>query len=313
MFVRRFQYLVLAHSLPLLAVACATADWEADRPPGNRVDTGTGDDSDSATNTEIETDGGDSGAVENPHPDAGADAGADADTDTDADSDTDVDSDTDSDTDTDSDADSDSDTDSDSDSDSDADSDSDTDSDTDSDSDSDTDICSPSQVAGACVDGAESRAGCGGARTIGRTTAATATGYQISDDLCSASNEFNSSVTSCFDAMGDHTYRIYMRAGDLFDAQLSTNNKCGGGSWSCTLKIYSTAQTSGCGSLSCGGDSDHIYCDSNDSSPQIFWWAAPADGWYFIVVDGSSSIDDDEGDYDLTVKLDCAQPGCECS
>jgi hypothetical protein len=162
------------------------------------------------------------------------------------------------------------------------------------------------------VDGTQSRESCAGARTISRATASTVTGYTTSDDLCSADDEFNSSVTSCFDAMGDHSYRIYMRAGETVWAEVETNAKCGGGTWYCTLKIYSRAQSEGCTSTNCGGDSDHVFCDSNENTPRANWWAAPADGWYIIVVDGASGVEQDEGDYDLTVKLNCATAGCEC-
>jgi Cys-rich repeat protein len=157
--------------------------------------------------------------------------------------------------------------------------------------------------ADSCTTGTQNRNGCGNARIIGRTVAATGSGYVINDDTCSASDKFDDS-SGCWDANADHTYRIYLRKGESMSVTLATGTACIGGSWYGTLKIFSN---SGCGDLSCAQKDHCVYNKFTQSTTYV----APHDGWFIVVVDGSSAFDD-EGDYKFTVKLTCSTPGCEC-
>jgi Cys-rich repeat protein len=156
-----------------------------------------------------------------------------------------------------------------------------------------------------CTTGTQNRRKCTGARIIGRKPASTGAGYAISDDTCYAYDDFNDN-TSCWDANSDHAYRIYMRKNESVTITLSTGWDCpmNWSYWNATLKIFSNA---GCADTSCA---TKVFCAyNNDSYNKVF--TAPQDGWYIIVVDGSSAFDD-EGDYDFGVKLTCKVAGCEC-
>ena len=157
----------------------------------------------------------------------------------------------------------------------------------------------------ACVNGTQNRDGCSKARVIGRPQAATSTGFKISDDTCSASNRFDDS-SSCWDANADHTYRIYVRKGESVNITVDTGWDCpyDWSYWYVTLKIFTNA---GCNATTCD---NKVFCADQDDV-QTTTYVATQDGWHIIVVDGSSAFDD-EGDYDLTVKLTCNQVGCEC-
>jgi hypothetical protein len=169
-------------------------------------------------------------------------------------------------------------------------------------------ICSNNQCtvpipAESCSTGSQSRDRCSNARIIGRSTAKTSSGYVISDDTCGASNRVDQS-SGCWDAGDDHTYKIYLRAGENAVITLSTSYSCpfyDNTYWDGTLAIYNDAA---CGS------SARVWCDDHYEGTTTY--TAPADGWYIIVVDGSSAFDD-EGDYTLTVKLqNCVTAGCNC-
>jgi len=72
-------------------------------------------------------------------------------------------------------------------------------------------------------------------------------------------------------------------------------------SWDATLAIYNDI---GCASAA------QSWCDDNFSGTTIY--TAPADSWYYIVVDGAT-IFEDGGDYSFTVKLlDCVATDCNC-
>lgn len=158
-----------------------------------------------------------------------------------------------------------------------------------------------------CVTGTESRKGCANARTIGRATAATSTGYKISDNLCSATDNFDESGTSCWDANADHAYKIWLQAGDTLGLSLTTSWPCAFDlfTWYASLKII---ENSGCDSTAC---TTRTYCSSNKTSHSKTDFVAPRDGWYIVVVEGASAFDD-EGDYTFTAKLTCKTPGCGC-
>ncbi len=154
-----------------------------------------------------------------------------------------------------------------------------------------------------CTTGTQSRDRCSNARIIGRSTAKTSSGYVISDNTCSAYNRVDQS-SGCYDAGADHVYRIYLRAGETAAITLSNSWACPAYSssyWNSTLAIYNDV---GCGS------SARVWCDDYFEGTKSY--TAPADGWYYIVVDGSTAFDD-EGDYTLTVKLqNCVTTGCNC-
>ena len=165
------------------------------------------------------------------------------------------------------------------------------------------DPCWPPVVS--CTTGTQSRDGWNNARTIGRTAAATGSGYQISDNTCYANDRFDES-SGCWDANSDHTYRIYLRATEKIDVTLTTGEPCGYyASWYATFSVYGA--TGGCQGTTKGS---RLFCVDQKTS-HVTSYTAPADGWYYVIVDGSSAFDD-EGDYTFRVKLTCKTAGCEC-
>jgi hypothetical protein len=172
-------------------------------------------------------------------------------------------------------------------------------------------VCSGTTVcalpATACADGAQNRIGCGGARVIGRRTAAAGSGALITADTCSAASAFNSSACA-FDGGPDHAYRIWMRAGETLTVGFRRNSDCGtvdSPTWDATLELY---ESTGCEDVTCGAG---LWCRhhvSNGSYP----YTATHDGWIVIDVDGVAGVGD-EGVYRIQVQLGgCAAAGCEC-
>ncbi|MBK7586236.1 MAG: hypothetical protein IPI67_39380 [Myxococcales bacterium] len=158
----------------------------------------------------------------------------------------------------------------------------------------------------ACSNGNQNRDKCSGARIIGRIDAGDSNGFTISDNTCYAYNRLDDSG-SCYDAGADHTYRIYLRAGESMAVTLTDSWACPSYSssfWDATIKIFSN---SGCNDLLC---TNKDVCDDYFSGTKNY--VAAKDGWYIIVVDGSTAFDD-EGDYTLKVKLTCGAQGCTCS
>lgn len=152
----------------------------------------------------------------------------------------------------------------------------------------------------ACSNGTQNRKGCGGARIIGRPQAAA--GFSTSDNTCNADWNFNESG-GCWDANADHSYRLYMRAGETALARIDEHTGGCQGSWYASLNIYTN---SGCGDTSC---QQRITCD--DSGDVEINYTAAYDGWHIFVVDGRHASDD-EGEYTFTVTLSCNRPDCEC-
>lgn len=165
------------------------------------------------------------------------------------------------------------------------------------------DPCAPPAVA--CTTGTENRDGWSKARTIGRPEAASSGGYQISDTTCYASDDFDES-SGCWDANADHAYRIYLRGSEqitmISEATWDCDNYY---RWDMTLSVYGT--TGGCLSTTKGTRLDCV----DREYAHTFTYTAPEDGWYYLIVDGSSAFDD-EGDYDFQVLLTCSTPGCGC-
>ena len=158
----------------------------------------------------------------------------------------------------------------------------------------------------ACTNGSQNRDKCSGARVISRVDAGDSGGFTINDDTCYAYNRLDDSG-SCYDAGADHTYRIYLRAGESMAVTLTDSWSCptySSSYWNATLKIFSNA---GCTDLLC---TNKDVCDDYFSGTKNY--VAAKDGWYIIVVDGSTAFDD-EGDYTLKVKLTCGAQGCGCS
>jgi hypothetical protein len=154
-----------------------------------------------------------------------------------------------------------------------------------------------------CANGAQNRRDCSGARIIGRTIAAG--GFVIDTDTCSAWDEFDDSDDECWDAGGDHAYRLYMRTGEVATIHYENSWACYSSDWyDGTIKIF---ENSGCADTAC---TSKVFCrdflGELDTS-----YVAVRDGWIIIVVDGTTAFDD-EGDYTLRVDLACSEPGCEC-
>ncbi len=130
---------------------------------------------------------------------------------------------------------------------------------------------------------------------------AACTGFSRTPITCNVSNAVDSS--GCADSGNDHSYRVYLRAGEHISIDLSTSAGCAGSlSWHATLVLYRS--TLGCTDTTCP---TRVLCteDTQSTTPS---YVAPADGWYFIVVDGNN----DEGTYTLKVGLTCNAAGCEC-
>ena len=139
---------------------------------------------------------------------------------------------------------------------------------------------------------------------MSRTAAGASGGTTINDNTCSARDDWDDSTT-CWDANSDHTYRIYMLAGESLALRYETRDACIGGSWNGTLKIF---ETEGGASTACGAK---VYCDYNETLHSATY-LAPRDGWVVVVADGSSALVDDEGAYRLTLALSCRDGFCRC-
>ena len=160
--------------------------------------------------------------------------------------------------------------------------------------------CPPPAVA--CTNGSENRRGCGRARTISRTSASTT--WSIVDYTCAAYDEFRED--DCWDANGDHTYRLYMLEGEQVNVRMQTWDPCDTKEWywDGSVQIW---QGSGCEDTGC---STRVSCDDRDDDITKVH-TATQDGWVFIVADGSSAFGD-EGEYTLTVTLTCRDGDCDC-
>ena len=168
--------------------------------------------------------------------------------------------------------------------------------------------CSP--PAESCQSGNQSRSGCANALVIGRLEASVSAGYFTSTNTCSASDASEGPNSgSCWDYGRDHSYRIFLRAGESIAVTLTQGSKCSPAtSWDRVFKIYSG---NGCSDKSC---SNGLFCASTGSGTYSKSYTAPADAWYVIVVDGrtATNVYDDSGSYTLTVKLTCLAGTCNC-
>jgi hypothetical protein len=146
---------------------------------------------------------------------------------------------------------------------------------------------------------------------ISRKTAAA--GFVKSDNTCSATDDEDNG-SGCFDAGADHTYKLFLRTGDSLSVALDSSQRCIDSTlYDATLKIYAP-QGAACAIpvANCDGaqNTGKLVCDDYvDTKARVV--VAATDGWYSVIVDGSTAFDD-EGDYKLTVKLTCITPACEC-
>ena len=175
--------------------------------------------------------------------------------------------------------------------------------------------CTATLPANACANGVESRSGCGNARTISR--AAAATGWSSgTQQTCDASNRHDDDCPG-FDVGNDHTYALFMRAGERVVAELATiDNDCErGDEFNSYLKFRFHADPSAAGATSCPA------FEMCAGGPRVYerWttvrdFVAEGDGWLFVIVDGGASAwDEHRGYYTLSVALSrCEDPGCGC-
>ena len=167
--------------------------------------------------------------------------------------------------------------------------------------------------ANACADGGQNRKGCGNGRVIGRNTAKTAGGFTTKNQsACDSSNYFAGGGGQCFDTGYDHTYRIFLRKGEVVNINYSgfLDSCFGSGTGYTNWEIIQSS--SGCGEPAGGSCGNYVKCTSKTSGN----YTAPAEGWYMIIADAQDSDFSGAGPYyTLTVKLDpasCQVPGCEC-
>lgn len=167
----------------------------------------------------------------------------------------------------------------------------------------------------ACTTGSQNREGCGNARTISRGAAASTfvSGIQ---NTCNADDDHDGEC-SIFDVGNDHTWTLFVRAGETVTAELGTDNRdCASGEeYHSRLKFKFNASTSSSGASSCPTFEG---CWAGPAAYQTFTttrsYTATADGWLFIIVDGGASgFDEHRGYYFLEVSLSgCDEADCGC-
>jgi hypothetical protein len=147
---------------------------------------------------------------------------------------------------------------------------------------------------------------CGNAKVVGRKAASTGWAFEGNTSGGKNNDDQGTNKTECWDAKYDHFFRIWMRAGETLDVTLTPKTF----SFNSMLKLY---QGTGC---EAGGDPlIGCYNQGSDGKPDsIQGYAAVADGWYSIVVDGRMAFDADQdwGPYSLILKITCSRPDCCC-
>lgn len=176
--------------------------------------------------------------------------------------------------------------------------------------------CPRALPANACTAGAQNRDRCSNARIIGRGAAA-ATWASGTQNTCGASNRHSGECGGLFDVGNDHTYALYVQAGERVVATLgTTSTRCSSGEeFHSRLKMKFHANVAAEGATSCpsllgcwGGPrrfDDTTYARTYDVTE---------DGWLFVIVDGGASgLDQHRGHYTLQVALSrCDAVGCGC-
>jgi hypothetical protein len=167
----------------------------------------------------------------------------------------------------------------------------------------------------ACTAGSQSRSGCGNARVISRTAAAT--GFVADDDTCSAGDRHEGDCGGIWDMGNDHTYAVFLRAGESLDLDLAwAGSRCSGEDWQSRLKVKWNPSVDAAGATSCPA---LLGCWAGPYAGAAWTLSqrvtASVDGWAFVIVDGGSTgLTEYRGHYRLTVTLSgCAVAGCACS
>jgi hypothetical protein len=178
--------------------------------------------------------------------------------------------------------------------------------------------CPVTLPANACTNGSQNRRGCGNARVVSRGLAAA--GWTSGEqNTCSSgeSNRFDGECGALFDVGYEHVYALYMLAGERVTAELAAGTReCASGEYFNTfLKFRFNTDPSAAGATSCptlqgcwGGPNE----DETWTYTRTF--DAPADGWFFGIVDGgASAFDEHRGYYTLDLTLSgCAAASCGC-
>jgi hypothetical protein len=167
----------------------------------------------------------------------------------------------------------------------------------------------------ACTTSTSNRDRCSNARIIGRRDARTGWSSGV-QNTCSASDRHDDACAS-FDVGPDHTYAIYVRAGERVTATLgTTTTRCASGEeYRSYLKMKFHASTDASGATSCP---DFVGCWAGprrfDDFTYMRTYDATTDGWLFVIVDGgASAFDEHRGYYSLDVGLSrCATAACDC-
>jgi hypothetical protein len=175
--------------------------------------------------------------------------------------------------------------------------------------------CTPPLPANACSTGSQSRDGCGSARVIGRRDAAT--GWSSGEqNTCSARDRHDDACPS-FDVGFDHSYALYLRAGERVVAELGvTSGRCASGEeFHSFLKFKFNPDSSASGAGSCPS---FVACAGGPYRTQTYTalrdYVATSDGWLFVIIDGgATAFDEHRGYYNLRVTLSrCADGSCGC-
>jgi hypothetical protein len=168
----------------------------------------------------------------------------------------------------------------------------------------------------ACVYGDQNRAGCAGARIIGRGLAAM-NWHSGQQENCGAHNDTFNECSPHSDQGYDHTYAIFVRAGESVSVSLAAvTGECGAGeSFGSRLKIKTNVDATEGGAASCpvlfgcwlGPSAGEEWSVDQYYSPE-------QDEWVFIIVDGGDeTANEHRGYYTLAVTLtECADPNCGC-
>ena len=169
--------------------------------------------------------------------------------------------------------------------------------------------------ANACANGSQNRDRCSGARIIGRSSAAASwtSGLQ---NTCTANDRHDDACPS-FDVGNDHTYAIYVKAGERVTADLTTNpTRCATGEeFRSFLKFKFNPDATSAGAASCPS---FVLCAGGPSRTDTYattrTYDATTDGWLFVIVDGgATAFDEYRGYYNLAVSLGrCSSANCSC-
>ncbi len=138
---------------------------------------------------------------------------------------------------------------------------------------------------------------CGTAWVIGRKDALTTAGFKKTADTTNANDDDNLSTndSDCWDAQGDHMYRIWLIAGET----LKVTSTPSPFDFDLMMKFYV--------GVACKSGGSPVFCTDAgyDGKAETFTHVAAVTGWHTIVVDGRMAFSDDYdyGPYTLVAKL----------